>query len=96
MLEIWLLIYFFTTIINYVLILNNPLLLSIINKFEQMEIRYFLKFTSAPINEPKIQKRGFYEFCQSSDILFDYDFIEIEQFYSYKFINFTANVSDCC
>src|SRR5690606_26616899 len=46
-----------------------------INKFEQMEIRYFLDFTKGPINDPKIEKRDFFEFCQSSDILFNYNFI---------------------
>lgn len=55
---------------------QNLLHLRSINKFEQMEIRYFLKFTIAPINEPKIQKKEFYEFCQSSDIYFDYDFVD--------------------
>lgn len=44
-----------------------------INKFEQMEIRYFIDFKTAPINDPKMQKRNFYEFCQSSDIFFDYN-----------------------
>lgn len=33
---------------------------------------------------------------KSKKQLVDCDFIEIEQFYNYKFINFTANVSDCC
>lgn len=45
-----------------------------INKFEQMEIRYFLKFTRAAMNEPKIIKKDFYEYCQSSDFYFNYDF----------------------
>lgn len=47
-----------------------------INKFEQMEIRYFLDFTKGSINDPKIEKRVFFEFCQSSDILFNYNFTE--------------------
>lgn len=41
-----------------------------------MEIRYFLDFTKGPINDPKIEKRDFFEFCQSSDILFNYNFTE--------------------
>jgi len=49
-----------------------------INKFEQMEIRYFLNFKVGMINDPKIQKRDFYEFCQSNDILFDYNFLNDE------------------
>ncbi|AWH84737.1 hypothetical protein HYN59_06200 [Flavobacterium album] len=54
---------------------NTLLHLRSINKFEQMDIRYFINYTSAPINEPKIVKHEFYEYCQSSDILFDCNFI---------------------
>jgi hypothetical protein len=61
---------------------QNILHLRSINKFEQMEIKYFLNTTIAPINEPKIQKRGFYEFCQSSDIYFNYGFLDNETVHS--------------
>ncbi|WP_396156453.1 hypothetical protein [Flavobacterium macrobrachii] len=73
---------------------NTLLHLRSINKFEQMEIRYFLKFTSAPINEPKIKKRGFYEFCQSSDIIFDYDFIEDSKINSARLRIITCGFND--
>lgn len=76
------------------LIGNTLLHLRSINKFEQMEIRYFLKFTSAPINEPKIKKRDFYEFCQSSDIIFDYDFIEDSKINSARLRIITCGFND--
>src|SRR5688572_25617394 len=43
-----------------------------INKFEQMWVPYFINLRVSQRNNPKVFKRGFYEYCQSSDIEFTY------------------------
>jgi len=43
-----------------------------INKFEQMWAPYFINFVLMQRNNPKVFKRNFYEYCQSSDMEFTY------------------------
>jgi hypothetical protein len=43
-----------------------------INKFEQMWAPYFINFVSMKRNNPKVFKREFHEYCQSSDMEFTY------------------------
>jgi hypothetical protein len=43
-----------------------------INKFEQMWLPYFINFSVPKRDNPKVQKRQFYDFCQSTDINFNY------------------------
>jgi hypothetical protein len=44
-----------------------------INKFEQMWAPYFVDIVSTKRSNPKIFKKGFYEYCQSGDMEFMYN-----------------------
>lgn len=47
-----------------------------INKFEQMWVPYFVNLGLFQRNNPKVFRRGFYEYCQSSDIEFTYSTLD--------------------
>lgn len=44
-----------------------------INKFEQMWFPYFINLNLSKRDNPKVFKKGFYEYCQSGDINFNYN-----------------------
>ncbi|MCC6371263.1 MAG: hypothetical protein IT236_09690 [Bacteroidia bacterium] len=43
-----------------------------INKFEQMWLPYFINFNPTKRDNPKVQKKDFYEYCVSTDINLQY------------------------
>lgn len=55
---------------------DNLLHIRSINKFEQMWFPYFINLGLSQRNNPKVFKRIFYEYCQSSDMEFTYSLSE--------------------
>ncbi|MCR9017066.1 hypothetical protein [Aquiflexum gelatinilyticum] len=51
---------------------DSVLHLRSINKFEQMWLPYFINFRPERRDNPKVHKRQFFEYCQSTDINFKY------------------------
>ena len=47
-----------------------------LNKLEQMWLSYFINLIVLKRDNPKVQKRQFYDFCQSTDINFNYKLLD--------------------